>query len=170
MAALSCHLLRVRPGSILERVGSSNQTALALISSSQDGRPQPPGPRYPPIPHDAIRALVDRYRGPRRRAGQGFASFPADRHEDALARTRFGAPRVVFSEGRSDIVRDIDGVLAHYFSTSFAAPHLFGGLRDRFEADVRAELTVHSPSGLFWDWPGDTEILLARKRAGRGRG
>ncbi len=22
---------------------------------------------------------------------------------------------------------------------------------------------TRSPSGLFWDWPGDTEILLARK-------
>jgi hypothetical protein len=28
---------------------------------------------------------------------------------------------------------------------------------------VRALLTERSPTGLFWDWPGDTEILLARK-------
>ena len=32
-----------------------------------------------------------------------------------------------------------------------------------FEADIRAELMRHSPSGRFWDWPGDTEILLASK-------
>jgi hypothetical protein len=71
--------------------------------------------------------------------------------------------RRIFCAGRSDIVQDIDGVLANYFSASYAAPHLFGDQRARFEADLRAELAAHSPSGLFWDWPGDTEILLARK-------
>jgi SAM-dependent methyltransferase len=137
--------------------------ALALIAHVHDGRPQPSGPAYPPIPHDAIRALLDRYLGPRRRAGQGFASPPTDRYEDALARTRFGTPREIFCPGRPDIVQDIDGVLANYFSTSFAAPHLFGERRAQFEADVRAELAARSPSGLFWDWPGDTVILLASK-------
>jgi SAM-dependent methyltransferase len=135
--------------------------ALALIGHAHEGRPQPPGPGCPPIPHDAIRALIDRYLGPRRRAGQGFLSPSADPHEDALARTRFGAPRSLFCEGRGDIVQDIDAVLANYLSTSFAAPHLFGDQRARFEADVRAELATRSPTGLFWDWPGDTEILLA---------
>jgi hypothetical protein len=54
-------------------------------------------------------------------------------------------------------------VLANYLSTSFAAPHLFGDWRAQFEADLRAELAARSPSGLFWDWPGDTAILLANK-------
>jgi len=65
--------------------------------------------------------------------------------------------------GRADIVQDIDGVLANYLSTSFAAPHLFGERLQAFEVDFRAELAARSPSGLFWDWPGDTEILLALK-------
>jgi ubiquinone/menaquinone biosynthesis C-methylase UbiE len=137
--------------------------ALALISHAHEGRPQPAGPGHPPIPHEAIRALIERYLGPRRRAGQGFASSPADRYEDALARTRFGAPRRLFVPGRPDIVRNIDDVLAGYLSMSYAAPHLFGAMRAEFEAAVRAELARHSPSGLFWDWPGDTEILLADK-------
>ena len=137
--------------------------ALALIAHEHAGRPQPIGPGYPPIPHDAIHALIDRYLGPRRRAGQGFAAPPADRYEDALARTRFGAPLQIYCAGRPDIVQDIDGVLANYFSMSFAAPHLFGDQLERFEADVRAELAARSSSGLFWDWPGDTVILFARK-------
>jgi SAM-dependent methyltransferase len=137
--------------------------ALALIVHAHEGRPQPPGPGYPPIPHDAIRALIDGYLGPRRRAGQGYASQQADRFEDALARTRFGRPRSIFCPGRADIVQDIDGVLANYLSMSFAAPHLFGERRAQFEADMRAELAARSPSGFFWDWPGDTEILLAYK-------
>ena len=125
--------------------------------------PQPAGPEFPPIPHDSILALIDSYLGSRRRAGQGYASRHADRNEDALARTRFGETRRIFCAGCADIVQDIDGVLANYLSMSFAAPHLFGERLQAFEADVRAELTARSPSGLFWDWPGDTEILLARR-------
>ena len=69
----------------------------------------------------------------------------------------------MWAPGRADVVRDVDGVLAGYLSMSYAAPHLFGDRLDAFEADVRALLTERSPSGLFWDWPGDTEILLAPK-------
>ncbi len=137
--------------------------ALALIVNTVEGRPQPEGPDYPPIPHDEIRELIRRYLGPRRRAGQGFRTDPPDQPEDALARTRFGRARVVFAPGRPDIVRDVDGVLAGYLSTSFAAPHLFGDRLGAFEADVRVLLTERSPSGMFWDWPGDTEILLSSR-------
>jgi hypothetical protein len=136
---------------------------LALIGHAHEGRLPPAGPGYPPIPHAAIQALIGRYLGTRRRAGQGYFSKCADRHEDVLARTRFGQPRIVFCAGRADIVQEIDGVLANYLSTSFAAPHLFGERLSAFEADFRAELAARSPSGLFWDWPGDTEILLAHK-------
>ncbi len=137
--------------------------ALALIAHEHAGRTQPPSPGYPPIPHAAIRAIIDRYLGPRRRVGQGFAALPADRNEDALARTRFGVPDQIVCAGRPDIVQDIEGVLANYLSTSFAAPHLFGDQLEHFVADLRAELATHSSHGLFWDWPGDTVILLARK-------
>lgn len=70
----------------------------------------------------------------------------------------------MFAPGRADIVQDADLVLSNYHSTSFAAPHLFGDRLEAFRRDVRAELAARSPSGLFWDWPGDTLILLARKR------
>jgi SAM-dependent methyltransferase len=137
--------------------------ALALVVHTVEVRPEPEGPGYPPIPHDEIRAIIRRYLGPRRRAGQGVRPDTFERYADALVRTRFGAPRSVFAPGCPDIVRDADGVLAGYLSMSFAAPHLFGDRLSAFEADVRALLTERSPSGLFWDWPGDTEILLAHK-------
>jgi SAM-dependent methyltransferase len=137
--------------------------ALALITHAHEGRPQPSGPGFPEIPHDEIHALIGRYLGPRRRAGRGFRSEPPDRHEEALARTRFGASRSVFAAGRPDIVQDVDGVVANFFSMSLAAPHLFGDERDAFETDLRALLAARSANGQFWDWPGDTEILLACK-------
>lgn len=137
--------------------------ALALIVHQYEDRPQPAGPGFPPIPHDAIRALIERYLGPRRRAGQGYADWSSERFEDTLARTSFGSARSIYCPGRADIVQDIDGVLANYWSTSFAAPHLFGEQLQAFEAELRAELAARSLSGLFWDWPGDTNIILANK-------
>ena len=32
-----------------------------------------------------------------------------------------------------------------------------------FTREVRELLASRSPEGVFWDWPGDTEIILARK-------
>ena len=160
---------------------------LVLVSHAHAGRPIPPNPGAPPIPHDAIRALIASYLGARRRAGSGFIevndgvlrvgsgaegntalSFETpdpqtERHEDVLARTRFGRPRIVYAAGRPDIIQDADGVLANYHSTSFAAPHLFGERLEAFRNDLARLLADASPSGLFWDWPGDTEVVLARR-------
>ena len=138
--------------------------ALVLVVHTYDGHPAPTvGPSHPPIHHDEIKAVIRRYLGDRNRAGQGFSNPPPDRYEDALARTRFGPPRTIFAPGRPDLVRDIDGVVAGFLSMSFAAPHLFGDRLGAFESDLRALLAARSPTGSFWDWPGDTEILLAAK-------
>jgi SAM-dependent methyltransferase len=142
--------------------------ALALIVHTVTGRPRPPALGLPPIPHDEIEALVDKYLGTPRRAGQGTAPVRGDRFEDVLARTRFGAPRQFFVPGIPDLQRDTESVLSGYFSFSFAAPHLFGDRLDDFAGEVRALLATRSASGMFWDWPGDTEVVLARK-PGRAR-
>jgi SAM-dependent methyltransferase len=119
----------------------------------------------PPIPHGDIDRLLRTYLGPERRSGaRPAASYQSERFEETLARTRFGRPRVVHAPGRPDIVRDVDGVIAGYLSTSFAAPHLFGSRLDDFVADLHDLLDRVSRSGRFWDWPGDTEILIAERR------
>jgi SAM-dependent methyltransferase len=135
--------------------------AIAVIVHVWQGHPAPPGPAHPPIPHDEIHALVDRYLGARRRAGRGFRDAPTDSSADALARTRFGRPRTVFAPGRADVVQDADTVLASFLSMSFAAPRLFGDRLSDFAADVRELLAARSPTGRFRTWAGDTEILLA---------
>jgi hypothetical protein len=90
---------------------------------------------------------------------------PTDRWEDALARTRFaGQVRTVFCPGHRNVVWDADEVLSGYLSLSWCAPHLFGDRLAAFAADVRAELAQRSPDGRFWDWPGDTEVMLAFRR------
>jgi hypothetical protein len=52
--------------------------ALTLIGHPHTERLQPAGQEYWPIPHDAIRALIGRYLGTRRCAGQGYFSGCAD--------------------------------------------------------------------------------------------
>ncbi len=136
---------------------------LALIVHAVEGRPVPPSPGPPPIPHAEIKALVHKYLGSTRRAGQGTAPVRNHRFEDVLARTRFGVPQVLFAPGIPDLVRDSESVLSGYFSMSSSAPHLFGDRLEDFAAEVRELLTSRSPEGIFWDWPGDTEVVFARK-------
>src|SRR5947199_8304979 len=103
-----------------------------------------------------------KYLGSTRRAGQGLASVRAHRFEDVLVRTRFGAPRSIFVPGIPDLLRDSESVVSGYFSMSSSAPHLFGDRVDDFASEVRELLAARSPEGIFWDWPGDTELVLAR--------
>ena len=128
-----------------------------------EGRPAPPGPGPPPIPHDEIKALVESYLGSTRRVGQGIAPVRTHRFEDVLVRTRFGAPEAIFAPGIPDLVRDSESVLSGYFSFATSAPHLFGEHVEDFASEERALLASRSPENVFWDWPGDTEVILARK-------
>jgi SAM-dependent methyltransferase len=138
--------------------------ALALIVHTVEGRrPARPSPGAPPIPHPEIKALVEKYLGSTRRAGQGIAPVRPHRFQDVLVRTRFGTPRVIFAPGIPDLVRDSESVVSGYFSMSSSAPHLFGDRVEDFASKLRALLTLRSPEGIFWDWPGDTEVILARK-------
>jgi SAM-dependent methyltransferase len=131
--------------------------ALALIVHTVEGRPEPPSPGPPPIPHAEIEQLVEKHlRRPRR-------SLPTRTHrfEDVLVRTRFGQPRQIFVPGIPDLLRDSESVLAGYFSLSSSTPPRFGDRLDDFAREVRELLAARSPEGVFWDWPGDTEVVLA---------
>ncbi len=139
--------------------------AMAMVVHSVEGRPRPDPPSHPPIPHDELRALVVKYLGSLQRMGEGTAPARSHRFEDILVQTRFGMPRTVFAPGLPDLLRDIDSVISGYLSTSFSAPHLYGDRLDEFIAESRALLESRSADGLFWDWPGDTAIVLAEKAA-----
>jgi hypothetical protein len=86
------------------------------------------------------------------------------RFQDVLVRTRFGEHRVLFLPGVPDLVRESESVLSGYFSLACSAPHLFPDGGKAFAEEVRTLLAARSPQGLFWDWPGDTEVVLRRQR------
>jgi hypothetical protein len=139
--------------------------AVALIGHCVEGRPQPPPPAaaLPRIPEAEIRELVARYldeNAPMLPRGAQTRATPHLFLPDVAA-SRFKESRTLCAPGRSDLVRTEDSVVAGYYSTSYAAPRRFGARRDDFEVAFRPVLHERAPDGLFWYWPGDTEIVLA---------
>ena len=140
--------------------------SLVLISHNpDDGRPRPANPGYPEIPHAAVQELILDYLGERTRHYLAtWNEGQPERFEETLLQTRFGGSRTIYAPGRPDLIKDIDTVVANYHSLSYSAPRWFGSRRADFESDLRHLLREHSPNGLFWDWPGDTELVIATKR------
>lgn len=138
--------------------------AIVLIAHSVEGRRVPRSPGYPPIPHDEMRALVERYLGSLSRNGMGMAQARDHTWQDILGHSRFGKVKELSAPGVPHVLRGIDGVISGYLSMSWSAPHLYGGRLDDFVADAHALLEPRSRDGLFWDWPGDTVIVIARKQ------
>ena len=134
--------------------------ALALIVHTVEGRPTPPSPGPPPIPHAEIEERIEKHlRRPRRALPKRTHRF-----EDVLVRTRFGRPRQIFVPGIPDLLRDSESVLAGYFSMSSSTPPRFDDRLEHFAGEVRELLAARSPEGVFWDWPGDTEVVLGVRR------
>jgi len=112
----------------------------------------------------AIRALVQRYLGPERRAGQGVLRFGTPGDElDVLGRVGFGEPRIVNIPGGGTVVRSIDEIVSAVFSTSAGAPHLFSDRLAEFETDLRALLTAAQPSAGYTDRLPETELRIWRR-------
>ena len=137
--------------------------SIVLVAHTVEGRPKPPGPGLPEIPHDAIRTVIRRHLGSLTRAGQGFASLPVDRWDEALGRIASADPGTSSLPDAPTSSRTPTAFSPTTCRCSYAAPHLFANRLEEFESDVRHELEARSPSGLFWDWPGDTEVAIATK-------
>ena len=119
---------------------------------------------YPAPPHELIRALVRRFLGPVRRAGQGVLPHGTPGGEAAvLQRAGFTGPERLLLPAGKVVVRSADDVVAAAFSRSDSAPHLFGDRLAAFEAALRDLLHATSPSGRFAERVPDTEVRIWRK-------
>jgi SAM-dependent methyltransferase len=127
------------------------------------GNPElrPSGPPHPLVPFDVMDSILVRY------LGRGRPPYDPKRepYAELLARTPFGPSELLVLPGRADLIRSIDDVIDNYLSASFAAPELFGDRLGEFRAELATVLARLTTTGFFWDWPGDTEVLIARKRS-----
>jgi len=114
---------------------------------------------HPPIPHEVINEALGRWLG----HGKPLSDPHREPYADLLMRTRFGAPERLLLPGRANLYRTVDEVIDMYLSTSFAAPDLFGDQLTDFRGELADTLDALTDTGLFWEWPGDTEVLVAVK-------
>ena len=135
--------------------------ALALIVHTVEGGPTPtPGRRRSPRRDQGAGGEAP---WSTRRAGEGIAS---DSNSPLRRQPRAHPVRcatVGLRPGHPRLVRNSDSVLSGYFSMSYSAPHLFGDRVEDFASDMCDLLASRSPEGIFWDWPGDTEVILVRR-------
>ena len=104
---------------------------------------------FPPPPDEALDQLRRRYLGPDRRAGQGVRNTSPSGEDAVFGQAGFWpAQTVPVPDGRV-AERTADDLVAHVFSTSSTAPHLFGARQGDYERDVRAILARASPVGRF---------------------
>ena len=124
----------------------------ATTHQGVDGESALPHPRPP---RREIDAVVRRFLGPQRRAGQGHrpdvVASETDRGpNEARIYQAAGFVRPTRIEVPGHVVtRSADQVVASVFSLSYAAPHLFGDRASRFEQELRALLAEVSPDGEF---------------------
>lgn len=96
----------------------------------------------------AVVAVIRRWLGPERRAGQGtFRPEDHPRHEEMIARSTFVDVQV--GEISAHHTWDVDSLIGYLYSTSFCSPTLLGANRQAFEDDLRRTLAEIDASGRF---------------------
>ena len=106
-----------------------------------------------------VRAVVQEFLGEERRAGSGTFKHHDRPYSEIMAESPFSE----VEEIRVPVHRTwtTDSVLGYLYSTTFAAPHLFGDRLGEFETSVKAALGEYSSEDTF---PEDNEFLI---RVGR---
>ncbi|MYV52338.1 class I SAM-dependent methyltransferase [Streptomyces sp. SID3212] len=102
-----------------------------------------------------VRAVVQEFLGEERRAGAGTFNH----HDRPYSEIMAESPFCEVEEIRVPVHRTwtADSVLGYLYSTTFAAPHLFGDRLGEFETSVKAALAEHSGDDTF---PEDNEFLI----------
>ncbi|WP_406499862.1 class I SAM-dependent methyltransferase [Streptomyces sp. NBC_00846] len=112
----------------------------------------------------ALRELIHRYLGPRRRAGAlGDYTEPRRTYQEDLAASAWSD----FTEHRIHVARPWtpEEVVGYLHTTSFAGPELFGEQHAEFEDEAHTLLHAYAADGLLTEHAVFT-ILLARRPGG----
>ena len=96
---------------------------------------------------EALREVIERHLGTRRRAGDGYYEPQHEPAEDSLRQSPFEA---IESGGADlDLTWSIDEVVGYLYSTSFANRSQLGDGIETFERDLLAALGAAEPAGRF---------------------
>ncbi len=170
--AQSFHWLeRLKVARLVRTVLEPDGSCVIVHATTHQGAPGEHPLPLPRPPRAEIDQLISDYLGSARRAGRGTRAAPsptaaaADNSavaadscaaaagtrfaDDVFADAGFTGPAPLVVGGGSVAERDEDEVVASVFSLSYAAPHLFGADRARFEQDLRALLRRTAPDGRF---------------------
>ncbi|MYQ96268.1 methyltransferase domain-containing protein [Streptomyces sp. SID4946] len=111
---------------------------------------------------EAVRDVIKTFLGEERRAGSGTFQHHSRPYSEIMGKSPFG--RV--EEARIPVHRawTAESILGYLYSTSFAAPHLFGDRLPDFEIAVKERLADFSEDDTF---PEENEFLI---RLGRRNG
>ncbi|GAA2110538.1 class I SAM-dependent methyltransferase [Kitasatospora saccharophila] len=103
----------------------------------------------------SVRAVVQEFLGEERRAGSSTFKHHNRPYSEIMEESPFNQ----VEEVRVPVQRTwtTEGILGYLYSTSFAAPHLFGDRLAEFETAVRAALAEHSSDDTFLE---DNEFLI----------
>ncbi|GGW61989.1 methyltransferase [Streptomyces lucensis JCM 4490] len=112
---------------------------------------------------EAVRDVIKTFLGEERRAGSGTFQHHSRPYSEIMEESPFG--RV--EEARIPVHRTwtAESILGYLYSTSFAAPHLFGDRLPQFEIAVKERLADFSEGDTF---PEENEFLIRfGRRSGR---
>jgi trans-aconitate methyltransferase len=107
-----------------------------------------------------IRELIAKRLGPQRRAGSGIYE-PAERHAEALSRTRFAAT-IRTADIDVEETWTTDEIVGWLSSTSYASQAILADEAAAFERELRAGLAAIEPSGRFTKTAEHTVISAKR--------
>lgn len=104
---------------------------------------------------EAVRDVIKTFLGEERRAGTGTFQHHNRPYSEIMEESPFDQ----VEEVRIPVQRTwtAETILGYLYSTSFAAPHLFGDRLEEFEAAVKRRLTEFSDEDTF---PEDNEFLI----------
>jgi hypothetical protein len=110
----------------------------------------------------AVRSVIQDFLGEQRRAGSSTFQHHNRPYTDIMRESPFNQ----VEEVNVPVTRTwtAESILGYLYSTSFAAPHLFGDRLDEFDQTVRTTLAQFSDTDTFEE---DNEFLIRIGRRGR---
>ena len=96
--------------------------------------------------HALVRNVIQKWLGPKRRAGTGKYDDALDPHELVLINAGYTLDEIEYQHSHT---WKLDELIGNLYSSSFASPAILGDHKNAFEADLRKTLLDYDSSGMY---------------------